>query len=80
MVRRERNRANKTRVKNIIRQLNEAIEQESVEQAQKTLKDAAQVIQKVAAKGTFHKNTASRKVSRLTKRVNKLVNSQQSAS
>ena len=41
--------------------------------AQEALKIAAPLIQKTASKGTIHKNTASRKISRLTKRVNRMM-------
>ena len=80
LVRRERNRARKTKVKSLIRRIDEAIGQQAVDQAQQALQEATRLIQKTASKGTFHRNTASRKVSRLTKRVNNFINSQQSAS
>ena len=79
LVRRARNRVNKTKVKTAIRAVNEAIENQSVEEAQTALKAAIPVIQRAASKGTLHKRTASRKVSRLTKRVNGFVASAQSA-
>jgi len=37
-----------------------------------TLKAAVSIIDKAASKGTLHKNTAARKISRLTKKVNAL--------
>ena len=67
---RVRNKANRTRVKNVIRAVDEAIGEKSVETAQAALKLAIPAIQKAASKGAFHKKNASRKVSRLTKRVN----------
>lgn len=67
---RVRNRAIKSRMKNSIRQVEEAISSGSVEQAQAALKVAIPVIAKTGAKGAIHKNNASRKVSRLTLRVN----------
>jgi small subunit ribosomal protein S20 len=79
LVRRARNRVNKTKVKTAIRAVNEAIEQETVEVAQDALKAAIPVIMRAASKGTLHKRTASRKVSRLTKRVNVFVASTQTA-
>lgn len=79
LVRRARNRVNKTKVKTAIRAVHEAIENQAVEEAQTALKVAIPVIQRAASKGTLHKKTASRKVSRLTKRVNGFVASAQSA-
>jgi small subunit ribosomal protein S20 len=69
-VQRMRNRAIKSRMKNSIRQVEEAIAAGSIEQAQVALKAAIPVIAKTGAKGTIHKKNASRKVSRLTIRVN----------
>jgi small subunit ribosomal protein S20 len=68
-----RNRMNKSRMKNVIRQVNEAIEGGSEEEAKAALQKAIPVIAKTASKGTVHKKNASRKVSRLTKRVNKML-------
>jgi small subunit ribosomal protein S20 len=71
-VQRMRNRAIKSRMKNTIRQVDEAIAAGSIEQAREALKLAIPVIAKTGAKGTIHKKNASRKVSRLTKRVNSM--------
>jgi len=71
-VRRMRNRTNKTRMKNVINKVNEAIEAGSEDQAKEALLSAIPVIAKTASKGTIHKKTASRNISRLTKRVNKM--------
>lgn len=79
LVRRARNRANRSMVKTAIRAVDQAIEQQSVEEAQVALKEAIPVIQRAASKGTMHRKTASRKVSRLHKRVNTFVASTQSA-
>jgi small subunit ribosomal protein S20 len=70
--RRLRNRARKTRMKNVIRSLEEAISSNSKETAVEALKSAISVIDTTASKGVIHKNTASRKVARLSKRVNAL--------
>ncbi|MDA3971020.1 MAG: 30S ribosomal protein S20 [Desulfobulbaceae bacterium] len=69
-VRRARNRANRTKMRNFIKLIDVAIEENSVENAQAALQAAVPVIMKMASKGTIKKETASRKVSRLTKRVN----------
>ncbi len=71
-VRRMRNRINKTSMKNFIRKVDEAIDAGSEDQAQEALKNAIPAIAKTASKGTIHKKTASRNISRLTKRVNKM--------
>jgi len=72
-----RNRANKTRMKNVIKDVLDAIEQNSVDGAQEALRAAIPVIEKSAVKGAIHKKNASRKVSRLTKKVNALVGNNQ---
>lgn len=64
---------NKSRMKNVIRTVNEAIAAGSEEEAKAALLKAIPVIAKTASKGTVHKKNASRKVSRLTKRVNKML-------
>ena len=71
-IRRLRNRMNKSAMKTVIRQVEEALVAGSEDQAKVTLQTAIPMIYKTATKGTIHKNTASRKVSRLTKRVNKM--------
>ncbi len=70
--RRIRNRINRTRMRNAIKAVDAAIGEGSQETAQKLLMKAVPVIAKTASKGTIHKKNASRKVSRLTKRVNKM--------
>ena len=79
LVRRERNRANRTRVKTAIKRIDAAIEENSVEMAQEALTAAIPVIDRAAVKGAYHKKTASRKVGRLTKRVNGFIASKESA-
>ena len=71
-VRRMINRANRTRMRNAIKEVDAAIDTGSQEDAQVALQTAIPVIAKTASKGTIHKKNASRKVSRLTKRVNKM--------
>jgi small subunit ribosomal protein S20 len=71
-VRRIRNRSNKTRMKNAIKAVDSAIATGAQADAVAALSIAIPVIAKTATKGTIHKKNASRKVSRLTKRVNKM--------
>ena len=70
--RRERNRSRKTRMKGAIKKLEEAISSKVADTAKETLKEAISVIAKTASKGVIHQNTASRKISRLSRRVNGL--------
>ncbi len=79
LLRRDRNRANRTKVKTAVKRIDAAIEVESVEKAQEALVAAVPIIERASVKGAFHKKTASRKVSRLTKRVNKFAGSKESA-
>jgi len=67
-----RNKSSRTRVKNVIKNVRAAIEENSAEKAQTALASAIPVIDKAAQKGAVHRNTASRKISRLTKQVNQI--------
>ncbi|HIO91207.1 MAG TPA: 30S ribosomal protein S20 [Campylobacterales bacterium] len=69
----ERNRFYKTRIKNITRAINEAVEANDVEKATTALKLANKNFHAYVSKGILKKNTAARKVSRLTRLVNKMV-------
>lgn len=69
---RVRNRSRKTRMKHVVRELEETISSKSRETASEELKQAVSVIMKTVAKGVIHRNTASRKIARLTCRVNAL--------
>lgn len=72
-LRRLRNRTNKSMMKTAVKKVLDAIEQNSADLAQEALKAAIPVIERTAVKGSIHKKNASRKVSRLTRRVNALV-------
>ncbi len=65
----EINRQRKSRVHTFIRKVEEAIASGDKDVATKSLTAAESEIMRAAGKGVFHKNTASRKVSRLTARV-----------
>ena len=69
-VRRLRNKINKSKMKTAIRKIDEAVVAGSADEAREALSKAIPVIAKTASKGTIHKKNASRKISRLTKRVN----------
>ncbi len=68
----ERNRFYKTRIKNITRAIHEAVEAGDVEKATAALKDANKNFHSYVNKGVLKKNTAARKVSRLTKLVSSI--------
>ena len=65
-----RNKLRRTRVKNVIKRVRVAVNESSPETAQTALAAAIPVIQKAAQKGAIHRNTASRKISRLARQVN----------
>ncbi len=65
----ERNRFYKTRIKNITRAIKEAVEAGDVEKANEAFKDANKNFHAYVSKGILKKNTAARKVSRLSKLV-----------
>jgi small subunit ribosomal protein S20 len=71
-LRRVRNRSRRTRMKHAIKSLEEALTSRNVEEAQSRLKEAISVIDRTASKGVIHKNHASRRISRLTQKVNAL--------
>ena len=80
LVRRYRNRVNRSRVKTAMKKVDAAMELEgSVEKAREALIAAIPVIERAAVKGAFHKKTASRKVSRLTRKVNNFARTKESA-
>lgn len=67
-----RNKAIKSRVKTYIKKVDTAVAAKDAEAAKAALPEAISEINKAASKGVYHKNTASRKVSRLTLAVNKI--------
>ncbi|MDH3360141.1 MAG: 30S ribosomal protein S20 [Desulfobulbaceae bacterium] len=72
-IHRERNRANRTRIRNAVKAVDAAISENATDKAKEALLAAIPVISRAAMKGAVHKKNASRKVSRLTKRVNAFV-------
>lgn len=67
-----RNKMIKSKVKTLVKKVDAAVVAGDKALAAAALKDAVVAIDKAAAKGVFHKNTAARKVSRITKAVNKI--------
>jgi len=70
IVKAERNRFYRTRLKNIVKTVNTAIEAGNKEEATEAFKVANKQIHKFVSRGVLKKETASRKVSRLNKAVN----------
>ena len=66
------NQARNTRIRTFTRKVEEAISSGDHKNAAAALKVAESEIMRGVSKGVTHKNTASRKVSRLSKRVAKL--------
>ena len=65
-----RNKMIKTKIKTLVKKVEAAIVAGDKEVANSALTAAISEIGKATSKGIFHKNTAARKVSRLTKAVN----------
>lgn len=76
-VRRQRNRAARTRVKSVVKEVRISLEKQSVEEAQAALQKAVPVIDRAVSSGALHHRTASRKISRLSKQVHALSVEQQ---
>jgi small subunit ribosomal protein S20 len=71
-VRNVRNKSKRTRVKSVTKTVHAAISAGAPEGARAALAAAIPVIDKAGLKGVLHRNTASRKISKLTKKVNAL--------
>lgn len=67
-----RNARIKSALRTTIKKFEEAMKAASLEEAGQRLRNAVVAIDKAVTKGILHKNAASRKKSRLTKRYNKL--------
>ena len=67
---RARNRARKDVIKSQLKSYNTALTSGDFTKAETELRLVAKRLDKVAAKGTIHKNTAARKRSRLTRQLN----------
>ncbi|MHC4294324.1 MAG: 30S ribosomal protein S20 [Planctomycetota bacterium] len=70
--RRGRNRWRKRQIKDAVKAFDETLHEGDAEKAANLLKQCYRQIDKVAAKGTIHKNAAARQKARLTRRLNKL--------
>tara|TARA_B100000686_G_scaffold351506_1_gene450512 strand:+ start:1480 stop:1743 length:264 start_codon:yes stop_codon:yes gene_type:complete len=61
-----------SRIRTYLRKVEEAIESGDQKKASEALRNAQPEIHRGVAKGVIHKNTASRKLSRLSKRIKAL--------
>lgn len=75
--RRQRNQAHKSRMRTFIKRARAALEVakkgNSLEEAQRAVYTACQIIDKIASKGVIKKNTAARYKSRLMQSLNALI-------
>jgi len=69
--RRARNRSVHSGVKNVIKKLQTAVANKKIDETAALLREASRALQRAASKGVLHRNTASRKLSRLTAQVRK---------
>lgn len=67
-----RNRTVRTRIKNVIKDVRAAIQQQDSEAAKTALVKATSIMDKAATKGVVHWKNAARRVSRLAKAVNQM--------
>lgn len=68
-VRRARNRAYRSRMRNQIKRVRQDVASGNVVAAQASFREAVSVIHRVCAKGVIHRNQAARRISRLNKAV-----------
>ena len=66
------NKARRSRIRTFLRKVEEAIDSGNKDDAATALRTAQPELMRGVTKGVFHKNTASRKMSRLTSRVKSL--------
>ncbi len=66
----EVNKSRRSRMRTFLRKVEEAITSGNQEEATAALRVAEPEIQRAATRGILHRKTASRKVSKLSKRVN----------
>jgi len=71
-LRRQRNMTYKTKAKHAVKEVRSAIAENNTDKAKENVNRAMSVLQRTVARGVLHKNTAARKISRLTRQVNQL--------
>ncbi len=70
--RRARNRISKTRIKNTIKVVRTAIEENDIAKAQEALVEATSILDRAARKNVIHASQAKRRISRLQTAINKI--------
>jgi len=70
--RQARNRATLSAVKSLVKKVQTAVAEKKAAEAKTTLREATSAISKAVTKGVLKRNTASRRISRLTRHVNSL--------
>ncbi len=63
------NKSRRSRIKTFVRKVEDALESKDAKAAMESLKAAQPEIMRGVTKGIFHRNTASRKISRLSSRI-----------
>ena len=69
-VRNERNKANRTALRSILKKFDAAVAAGNREEAVSTYKDAVKTVDRAVSKGLLHKNNAAHKKSRMAIKVN----------
>ncbi|MFP4658369.1 MAG: 30S ribosomal protein S20 [Desulfonatronovibrionaceae bacterium] len=67
-----RNKAIKTRIKNAVKKVDQAVAQNDAQQAHDALRTASSILDRAAQKKVIHKRKAARKISRLNKAINNI--------
>ncbi|NLJ99746.1 MAG: 30S ribosomal protein S20 [Clostridia bacterium] len=70
--RRLRNRAYRSSMKTSIKRFEQSLETGDIEEIKSKFSEAYRLVDKAAAKGVIHKNTAARQKSRMNKKFNKI--------
>ncbi len=73
LIRRKSNRALKSRMKTSVKSLLQTIETKDKDKIQAALVHTTSIIAKTATQGVIHKNTASRTISRLSKKAHAVI-------
>lgn len=65
-----RNQSVETEIRTYTKKIEAALSTKNKEEIQKIMKEATKVISSAASKGVIHRNTASRRISRIARKVN----------
>jgi small subunit ribosomal protein S20 len=70
--RNERNRTERTKIRGVVKMVEASVKASEKDASASALQKAIKTISSAKSKGIIHKNTAARKISRLTRKVNAL--------